>query len=204
MESYEEYMKYLEKQRKMLYKKNKWLKCAMGIDTRYHELSDDEINHVEKYYLFKINSMKGIKESYEELGERLGSYLIFRLRNRLASEMLELMVLLVASRYHPWVEKCRANNKKSDIKINGIGYDIKVQFSKADDDGRLTYKDIRNYGQRKLIFLFTDERKDYILNNFMEFFENGVGRLEEVVEDIQRSDYSTVLVKDMCKIRYCL
>lgn len=196
-------MKYLDKQRKELYKKNKWLKVAMGIDAKYHRMNANEISYVESF-IFKVKSMKGIKKTYEELGERLGSYFIFRFRNRIISEMLELMVLLVASRCHPSVEKCRSNDRKKDIKINGVGYDLKVQFAEPNADGKLEYKDIRDYGQKKIIFLFTDERKDYIYNNFMEFFENGYGRLEEVVEDIQRREYETVIIKDMCKIKYCM
>jgi hypothetical protein len=199
----ESYMGYLDKQRKELHKKNKWLKCAMGIDAKYHELSSHEVEHVGSL-IFKINSIVGIKRTYEELGGRMGSYFIFRFRNRIVSEMLELMVLLVASRYHPLVEKCRANDRKKDIKINGVGYDLKIQFSKPNADGRLEYKDIRDYEQKKIIFLFTDERKDYIYNHFMEFFENGILRLEEVVDDVQRREYETVIIKDMCKIKYCM
>lgn len=194
---------FREKYRKQLYRKEKLLKCAMGIKAKYHKLNKVESKYVEGF-IFNAKTMKGIKETYESLGERLGSYFIFRVRNRLASEMLELIVLLMASYDYSWVEKCRANDKKKDIKINGVGYDLKIEFSDPNEYGRLEPKYIRNYNQRKIYFLFSKDRKDYIFNNFIEFFRHGELRLEEILEDIQKDNYREITVVNMNTIKYCL
>lgn len=193
----------MERYRKELYRKEKMLNCALNLkDDMYYTLNDREVAYVEGL-IFDTKNMKKMKTIHEELNQRYKNYYALRMRNRLASEMLELMLLLVADQYH-WVEKCRSNDRKGDIKINGVKYDIKLQFNDYDEDGRLNPKYIRDYHQRKIILMFPKNAKDYLYTNFIEYFREGMLRLDEIVEDIQRRNYREVIVEDMSSIRYCL
>lgn len=191
----------IKRYKAQLKKKEKILNYLLTCRTSYVELYDYEIREVEDTMFSECSGkISEVKSTIENMNIRYRSYLILRMINRTASEMLEIIMLILATVQGYETRKCNKKDRYGDILLDGIKFDIKLYFNGSNENGDMILKTPRDYYQNKIIFNFGEGKKKYILNNFLGYFRDRQRFLFEVVESLT-GRYKEVEIHEMAYIR---
>jgi len=184
-----------------LKKKEKILNYLLTCRTSYIKLFDHEIRDVEDIMFNSCEKLQQIKSTVENTNIRYRSYLILRMINRTSSEMLEIIMLIVATTQGYETRKANRRDKYGDILIDGEKFDIKLYWNGLSPDGKMIHKSPRDYNQNKIIFDFGEDKKKEILRNFVGYFRKRNRFLWGILEGIRHREYRTIRIHEMCYIQ---
>lgn len=191
----------IKRLRYQLKKKEEILNHLLTYHTSYVQLFDHEIRLVEDTMFSSCDKLSQVKSTIENIDIRYKSYLVLRMINRTTSEIVEIIMLIVATSQGYTTRKANKRDKMGDIILDGTKFDIKIYWNKTGENGEMVHKSPRDYNQNKIIFNFTKSKKREILSDFVGYFRDRYNFLWEVIEGIRYREYQTILVHEMSYIQ---
>lgn len=191
----------IKRLRYQLKKKEEILNHLLTYHTSYVQLYDHQIRRVEDTMFNECEKLSQVKSAIENIDVRYKSYLILRMINRTSSEIIEILMLMIATAQGYYTRKCRKHDKMGDLWIGEEKFDIKIYWNKTDENGAMIHKSPRDYGQNKIIFDFNADKKREILSDFVGYFRDRYSFLWGVIEGIRYREYKTIRIHEMCYIQ---